>query len=800
MKTSKALWASVCVLLVGLFTVSAAKAAPVQTITSGGDFFVSSVVEVPGSSTVYVYGSSSRDNSQAARMLGVLTTNDNFNTNPVWTTLTGIVGYEAGTLNYAFVPCPDDLSCGGYKGFYILATSMASKIYRCTGKNSPSDFTGCAEWIVTGMTNYSKNGIGLNKDGTKVLVAGFQLGDSKSQIYALDIAGSTATKPTNCSNISWASGMNGSVAGSGSEQHLYVTYDNAGIVGYYRFTWNGSACTDSRALISGAMGWDNALDSAGADNYAAVGALTGTFYASRSNGDFVISRKDANCGDTFVSGGEVCDVQLNGQTCLTVPGGFTGGDLSCSGSCTWNTSLCTGGAPVCNNGIKEGSEECDGSDYGGATCASVMGAGYTGSLTCTSCVIGTANCVAPPTCGDTTCNGSETCSTCPGDCGACCGNGDIDPSEQCDGLNLNGGTCATVLGAGWSGNVSCNGSCQFVTSACIAPPTCNDGNIDVGEECDGAQLGGATCVSVNGNGWTGAVTCNGNCTLNTSNCTFPWGLKNLTGQCSIGGSGASQSVVFSGAICSGEYWPIGAVQAVNLQWAAAAGKVLLVGVMASGQPTIVTVPQGVSHSSVVDNGNKWELAWSGGVDLAVEGTDYTAEEQAWPVVLFTCTDGQIGLSFGGSPLNFTVPSFAQGKLPAGWGMEANVLTGEVTTPPYELGGGGTGGAGGSGGTGGSGAGGTGGSTGGTGGTGNAGAGGGAAGGTGGGNTGGSAGGDAGGPVGGSAGSTVTPPPGDGGGDDGGCSTCSTGHKGGSSGFYMMLGLLTGLVMVRRRRQ
>jgi len=38
-----------------------------------------------------------------------------------------------------------------------------------------------------------------------------------------------------------------------------------------------------------------------------------------------------------------------------------------------------------------------------------------------------------PTCGDGTCNGTELCTTCPGDCGSCvCGNGAIEADEQCD--------------------------------------------------------------------------------------------------------------------------------------------------------------------------------------------------------------------------------------------------------------------------------------------------------------------------------------------------------------------------------
>jgi PGF-pre-PGF domain-containing protein len=58
--------------------------------------------------------------------------------------------------------------------------------------------------------------------------------------------------------------------------------------------------------------------------------------------------------------------------------------------------------PVCGNSLKEAGEDCDGTALGGATCASVAGTGSTGTLSCTaSCTFNTSACVAPtaqPTC------------------------------------------------------------------------------------------------------------------------------------------------------------------------------------------------------------------------------------------------------------------------------------------------------------------------------------------------------------------------------------------------------------------
>ena len=67
------------------------------------------------------------------------------------------------------------------------------------------------------------------------------------------------------------------------------------------------------------------------------------------------------CGDSKVRGGEECDGgNLDGQTCETL--GFGGGALTCAGDCTFDTSGCTGGAPVCGDGLIEGYEECEASD------------------------------------------------------------------------------------------------------------------------------------------------------------------------------------------------------------------------------------------------------------------------------------------------------------------------------------------------------------------------------------------------------------------------------------------------------
>lgn len=102
------------------------------------------------------------------------------------------------------------------------------------------------------------------------------------------------------------------------------------------------------------------------------------------------------CGDGIVNSGEQCDgSNLGGFSCTTVPGGFTGGSLSCNQNCTFNTGSCTNPPPaaVCGNGIIETGEQCDGSNLGGMTCQT-QGFPLGGTLSCTTntCQFNTNQC------------------------------------------------------------------------------------------------------------------------------------------------------------------------------------------------------------------------------------------------------------------------------------------------------------------------------------------------------------------------------------------------------------------------
>ena len=87
------------------------------------------------------------------------------------------------------------------------------------------------------------------------------------------------------------------------------------------------------------------------------------------------------CGNGVIDGPkEVCDgSHLNSKTCALL--GFAGGTLACdSMTCTqFDTSGCTPATETCGNGVKEGHELCDGSDFGlGSTDCHSYNSSFTG--------------------------------------------------------------------------------------------------------------------------------------------------------------------------------------------------------------------------------------------------------------------------------------------------------------------------------------------------------------------------------------------------------------------------------------
>ena len=106
------------------------------------------------------------------------------------------------------------------------------------------------------------------------------------------------------------------------------------------------------------------------------------------------------------------------------------------------------------------------------------------------------------------CGGEEVCRD-----GACaCGNGVVDPGEQCDGAELAGGTCMDAVQRG--GTLRCSADCTFDVRACTLA-SCGNGVIEDGEACDGASVGDRTCDSIGYGG--GDLACK-DCALDTAAC------------------------------------------------------------------------------------------------------------------------------------------------------------------------------------------------------------------------------------------------------------------------------------------
>lgn len=242
------------------------------------------------------------------------------------------------------------------------------------------------------------------------------------------------------------------------------------------------------------------------------------------------------CGDGLVVGSETCDgTDLAGRSCGSLNLG--GGELLCTAQCELDPTGCT--AYSCGNGTLDGAEECDGADLGGHTCLSE---GFDrGVVACSPlCTLETSGC-SMASCGDGLVEGSETCDDggiAPGDgcspecqvedgwlctgepsvCERLCGNGVIDPTEDCEGDNLDGQDCTTLGMSFEGGTLTCGPACRFDTSQCMLP-TCGNGIIDPGEQCDGIELGLATCQSL---GFvSGMLQCTVSCGYNTTACVAP---------------------------------------------------------------------------------------------------------------------------------------------------------------------------------------------------------------------------------------------------------------------------------------
>jgi len=237
-------------------------------------------------------------------------------------------------------------------------------------------------------------------------------------------------------------------------------------------TTNGTIDSTSKYAWSNNAGWINFgaangninITDSGLTGYA-WNEIYGWINMAPSNSGVTINASGALSGSAF--GENAGWINFSGVS-ISCSGYFTGnatGDTV--GTITFTCTNCSVGTDYKPQNCRGGGSSSGGSSSGGGEifCGD---SSCNGTETCGSC---SADCGACPAfCGDSSCNGNETCGSCETDCGACpvippapsCGNGICDEGEACDTCSVDCGICP-------------GGS---------APPSCGNETCDSNEKCD----------------------------------------------------------------------------------------------------------------------------------------------------------------------------------------------------------------------------------------------------------------------------------------------------------------------------
>jgi len=350
------------------------------------------------------------------------------------------------------------------------------------------------------------------------------------------------------------------------------------------------------------------------------------------------------CGDGIIQAEEEeeCDgVELGGASCESL--GFHGGALSCAADCTLDLSACEDAGRCGDGEVQSLDEDCEGSDLNGQSCQS---RGYTGgTLGCAAdcrfdvsgCVSLCGNALVEPdeTCDDGGIDPGDGCSTAcqletgwacegtPSLCAPICGDGLIVGPEACDGPT-EGLTC---LGNGYfGGSLSCD-ACAF--TGCLGLMAVDGG---YNHTCALDHEGNAWCWGLDSDGQLGngagpgshhpvattmpagihfgalAVSTNAHvCTLDTTGNAWCWG-RNGSGQ--LGDDSGSNRDIPTAVqmpavagfthLCAG-FAHSCALDTTGNAWCwgdGSQGQLGRVGTTASFRPVAVTMPPGVTFSSI----------------------------------------------------------------------------------------------------------------------------------------------------------------------------------------------------------
>ena len=107
------------------------------------------------------------------------------------------------------------------------------------------------------------------------------------------------------------------------------------------------------------------------------------------------------------------------------------------------------------------------------------------------------------------------CDGAPSTCVPICGDGLAVGDEPCDASDLRGLASCESLGLG-DGELSCTEECIFDLTDCAIQAECGNANVEYPEECDGDNLAGRTCEDLGFD--AGTLSCLEDCTFNTSGC------------------------------------------------------------------------------------------------------------------------------------------------------------------------------------------------------------------------------------------------------------------------------------------
>jgi len=208
------------------------------------------------------------------------------------------------------------------------------------------------------------------------------------------------------------------------------------------------------------------------------------------NGDAVVDGADLVRLIAIVDG-----LYNNGEQCTD------GLDNNCDGMTDVEDPVCN--LAFCGDSIIQPGEQCDSSNWGPITGCADFNHFTGGTLSCDpiSCFFNTSLCDVPePVCGD----------------------GIIQPGEECDGANWGPIDACTDLDSFGGGSLSCGADCYFNTSLCTGTPgVCGDAVINPGEDCDGDSWGPIVDCTDLDSFTGGTLTCGPACHFNTTFCLMP---------------------------------------------------------------------------------------------------------------------------------------------------------------------------------------------------------------------------------------------------------------------------------------